>query len=44
MPDDPIDSVAKGLSRINTYIPMRTRSNNKNITSQIAKYYESRKA
>ena len=43
-PDNPMDSVARGLSRINSYIPMRTRSNNKNITSQIAKYYESRKA
>lgn len=43
-PDDPIDSVAKGLSRINSYIPIRTRSNNKNITKQISKYYESRKA
>ena len=41
-PEDPLDSVAKGLSRINSYIPMRIRSNNKNITSQIAKYYESR--
>lgn len=43
-PDDPIDSVAKGLSRINSYIPIRIRSNNKNITKQIPKYYESRKA
>lgn len=43
-PDDPIDSVAKGLSRINTYIPLRLRSNNKNITAQVSKYYESRKA
>lgn len=43
-PEDPLDSVAKGLSRINSYIPMRIRSNNKNITLQIAKYYESRKA
>jgi rod shape-determining protein MreB len=42
-PEDPLDSVAKGLSRINSYIPMRIRSNNKNITLQIAKYYESRK-
>ena len=40
-PEDSIDSVAKGLSRINNYIPMRVRSN-KNITSQIAKYYEGR--
>ena len=43
-PEEPLDSVAKGLSRINSYIPMRIRSNNKNITMQIAKYYESRKA
>ncbi len=43
-PDDPMDSVAKGLSRINSYIPIRIRSNNKNISGQIAKYYESRKA
>ena len=43
-PEDPMDSVAKGLSRINSYIPMRIRSNNKNITSQIARYYESRNA
>jgi rod shape-determining protein MreB len=43
-PEDPMDSVAKGLSRINNYIPMRIRSNNKNITSQIARYYESRNA
>ena len=42
-PEDPMDSVAKGLSRINTYIPMRIRSNNKNITTQVSKYYESRK-
>ncbi len=42
-PEDPIDSVAKGLSRINNYIPPRTRTN-KNITSQIAKYYEGRNA
>lgn len=40
-PEDPMDSVAKGLSRINSYIPMRVRTN-KNITSHIAKYYEGR--
>ena len=40
-PDDAIDSVAKGLSRINNYIPMRVRPN-KNITSQMSKYYEGR--
>lgn len=41
-PVDPIDSVAKGLSRINTFIP-RPRSSGKNITAQLAKFYESRK-
>jgi len=44
MPDDAIDCVAKGLSRINTFIPMRTRQNNKNITSQVAKFYEAKKS
>ena len=44
VPDDAIDCVAKGLSRINTFIPMRTRQNNKNITSQVAKFYESKKS
>ncbi len=38
----PIDSVARGLSRINTFLPARTRKN-KNITSQLAKFYESKK-
>ncbi len=41
-PEDPMDSVAKGLTRINTYIPMKTKAKSKNITSQIVKYYESR--
>ncbi len=43
MPQDAIDAVAKGLSRITAFMPMRMRSNNKNITSQIAKYYETKK-
>lgn len=43
LPDDAIDCVAKGLSRINTFIPMRMRQNNKNITSQVAKLYEAKK-
>ena len=43
-PDDAIDSVAKGLSRINNFIPLRMRSNNKNITAQLCKYYETKKA
>ena len=43
IPSDPIDCVAKGLSRINAFMPVRMRSNNKNITSQISKYYETKK-
>ena len=44
MPNDPMDSVAKGLSRINNFLPARMRSANKDITSQLAKLYENRKA
>ncbi len=44
MPSDALDSVAKGLSRINAFLPVRMRSNNKNITAQIAKYYEAKKS
>lgn len=42
-PADPIDSVAKGLSRINTFIPVKGRNANKNVTNQVAKYYENKK-
>jgi rod shape-determining protein MreB len=42
-PDNAIDSVAKGLNVINTMIPIRGRSVNKNITSLVAKYYEDEK-
>ncbi len=38
----PMDSVARGLSRINTFLPTRTRKN-RNVTSQLAKFYESKK-
>ena len=41
---DPIDSIAKGLARINTFMPAKIRSNGKNITSQLAKIYENKKA
>ena len=41
-PQNPIDSVSRGLSRINTFLPSRTRKN-KNITSQLAKFYEAKK-
>ena len=42
-PIDAIDSVAKGLSRINSFIPVKGRSSNKNITNLVAKYYETKK-
>ena len=43
-PRDAIDSVAKGLSRINNFVPVKAHVTNKNITSQIAKYYENNKS
>lgn len=42
-PTDAIDSVAKGLSRINALIPTKARASGKNITSQVAKFYENKK-
>ena len=42
-PADPMDAVAKGLSWINSFLPMKMRSNNKNITDQVAKFYEGSK-
>ena len=42
-PMAPIDCVAKGLSRINSFLPVKTRVNAKNITSQVARYYEASK-
>jgi rod shape-determining protein MreB len=41
---DPMDSVAKGLSRINNFLPARMRGQNKDVTSQLAKLYEARNA
>ena len=41
---DPMDSVAKGLSRINNILPARMRSGGKDITAQLSKYYESRRS
>ena len=40
---DPIDCVAKGLSRINAIIPDKNRSNFKNVTDKLAKFYETKK-
>jgi actin-like ATPase involved in cell morphogenesis len=42
-PDHPIDSVANGLSVINTKIPVRAKAG-KNITGQIAGYYKDLKS
>ena len=38
-PQDAIDAVAKGLSRINTFIPVKGRAASKNVTGLVAKYY-----
>ena len=43
LPTDPMDSVAKGLARINSLIPVRGRASNKNVTSLVSKYYEDKK-
>ena len=42
-PQDAIDSVAKGLSRINGFLPAKLKINNKNITNMVSKYYEGSK-
>ena len=39
----PMDCVAKGLSRINTFLPMKMHGNEKNITSQLSKFYQNKK-
>ncbi len=39
---DPIDCVAKGLSRINSIMPIKMRANAVNITDKLAKYYEAK--
>ena len=39
-PVNSIDSVARGLALINSLIPVKGKVTNKNVTSQIAKYYE----
>lgn len=42
-PENSIDSVAKGLAMINSLIPVKGKLGNRNVTMQIAKYYEERK-
>ena len=43
-PADAIDSVAKGLARINNFIPVKGRAANKDITTLVSKYYEENKS
>ena len=43
-PQNAIDSVAKGLSRIHTFLPIKKKMSSKNITSQLAKFYETKKS
>ena len=42
-PPQAIDAVAKGLSRIHTFLPVKNQLITKNITSQISKFYETKK-
>lgn len=42
-PDSPIDAVAKGLSRIHSFIPEKHSSNGKNISDKLAKFYDTKK-
>ena len=42
-PSDPIDSVAKGLSIINSKLPVRGKAGRKNVTDIIANYYKETK-
>ena len=43
-PQNAIDAVAKGLARIHTFLPVKKQVVNKNITSQISKFYETKKS
>ena len=43
-PSGAIDSVAKGLSRIHTFLPIKKKISNKNITAQLSKFYEAKKS
>lgn len=42
-PSDPIDSVAKGLSIINSKVPVRGKAGKKNISDSISKYFKDSK-
>jgi rod shape-determining protein MreB len=40
IPPSPVDSVARGLSIINTRIPVKGRGTQKTITDAVAEYYK----
>ena len=42
-PDSPIDAVAKGLSRIHSFLPQKHGSSGKNISDKLARFYEIKK-
>ena len=42
-PDNPVNCVAKGLSRINNIIPADAKVSGKNITNTLVNYYENKK-
>lgn len=42
-PEGAIDCVAKGLSRVNSFVPLKVKADGKNITSKLAGYYENGK-
>ncbi len=42
-PQNAIDAVSKGLSRIHTFLPIKKKISQKNITEQLAKFYEAKK-
>ena len=43
-PNGAIDAVAKGLSRIHTFLPVKKKPSSRNITLQLAKFYETKKS
>lgn len=42
-PAVPIDCVSKGLARINAFMPVKMKNNNKNVTDQLVKFYDTTK-
>ena len=43
IPQDPIDCVARGLSIINGFLPIKVKENKQNITQKVAQYYKNTK-